>query len=164
MLNAHSPWWRGTCGEWYVAAQVLLIALVFFGPRTADSLPAWPAALAQASIVAGVALVVAGVSLLVAGLLRLGPNLTPLPYPKDEATLVRTGPYSLVRHPMYGGGIVLALGWALAVRGWLTLVYAAVLVCFLEFKVAREERWLAAKFPDYRDYQQRVKKLIPFLH
>ena len=164
MLNSHSPWWRGTRGEWYVAVQVLLIAFVFLGPRTVRSLPSWPAPLTPASIVVGVALVVAGAGLLVAGLLRLGPNLTPLPYPKDEATLVRTGPYGLVRHPMYGGGIVLALGWALVVRGWLTLVYAAVLVCFLQFKVAREERWLAEKFPDYRDYQQRVKKLIPFLY
>jgi protein-S-isoprenylcysteine O-methyltransferase Ste14 len=164
MLNTQSPWWRGSRGEWYVAAQVLLIALVFLGPRTARSLPAWPAPLAQVSIVVGVTLVLAGASLLVAGLLRLGPNLTPVPYPKDKATLVQTGPYRLVRHPMYGGGIVLALGWALAVRGWLTLLYAAVLVGFLEIKVAREERWLTAKFPDYRDYQQRVKKLIPFIH
>jgi protein-S-isoprenylcysteine O-methyltransferase Ste14 len=65
---------------------------------------------------------------------------------------------------MYAGGIALAYGWALVVRGGLTLVYATVLLIFLELKSAREERWLAAKFPDYRDYQRRVRKLIPFIH
>ena len=36
----------------------------------------------------------------------------------------------MVRHPMYSGGLVLALGWALFVRGWLTLGYVAALFWF----------------------------------
>jgi protein-S-isoprenylcysteine O-methyltransferase Ste14 len=106
----------------------------------------------------------AGAGLLLAGSLRLRSNLTPLPYPKPQATLVQTGPYRFVRHPMYAGGILLAFGWALVVRGWLTLVYAALLFVFLDVKSAREERWLADKFPDYLDYQRRVRKLVPFIH
>ena len=100
----------------------------------------------------------------VGGVLKLGPNLTPLPYPKPDATLVRTGPYRLVRHPMYAGGIALAFGWALFVRGSLTLGYAAVLLIFFDIKSAREERWLRDKFADYPDYQRRVRKLIPFIY
>jgi protein-S-isoprenylcysteine O-methyltransferase Ste14 len=65
---------------------------------------------------------------------------------------------------MYAGGIVLAFGWALAVHGWLTLVYATVLAIFLDIKSSREERWLVEKFPEYPDYQRRVSKLIPFIH
>jgi protein-S-isoprenylcysteine O-methyltransferase Ste14 len=87
-----------------------------------------------------------------------------LPYPTSRATLIRTGPYRLVRHPMYAGGIALAFGWALFVRGWLTLAYAVVLLLFLEVKATREERWLVDRFPDYPDYQRRVRKLIPFVH
>ncbi|HQG32287.1 MAG TPA: isoprenylcysteine carboxylmethyltransferase family protein, partial [Deltaproteobacteria bacterium] len=102
--------------------------------------------------------------LLLAGLVRLGSNLTPLPFPKEDATLVQTGPYRLVRHPMYSGGIILAYGWALAAGGWLTLAYATVLLVFLDIKSAREEQWLAERFPDYSDYQRRVRKLIPFVY
>jgi protein-S-isoprenylcysteine O-methyltransferase Ste14 len=158
------PWWRGTRGEWYVAAQLALIAVVFFAPRTLPGLPVWHGPLARISIFAGAALALAGICLLLAGLGRLGPNLTPLPYPKPDATLVRTGPYRLVRHPMYAGGIALAFGWALFVRGSLTLGYVAVLLIFLDIKSAREERWLRDKFADYQDYQRRVRKLIPFIY
>jgi protein-S-isoprenylcysteine O-methyltransferase Ste14 len=158
------PWWRGARGEWYFGCQLILMAIVFLGPRTLPGLPDWRAPLARISVFAGVALMLAGSCLLLAGLLRLGSNVTPLPYPKPRATLVRTGPYRLVRHPMYGGGIVLAYGWALVVRGWLTLVYATALLVFLEIKSAREERWLTERFPDYPDYQRRVRKLIPFIH
>jgi protein-S-isoprenylcysteine O-methyltransferase Ste14 len=157
------PWWRGTRGEWYVAAQLALIAVVFFGPRTLPGLPVWPAPLARLLVFPGAALALAGSGLLLAGLLGLGSNLTALPFPKPDATLVRTGPYRVVRHPMYAGGIALAFGWALLVRGSLTLGYAAVLLIFLDIKSAREERWLRGKFPDYEDYQRRVRKLIPFI-
>jgi len=64
----------------------------------------------------------------------------------------------------FSGGIVLAYGWALVVRGWLTLVYATVLFVFLDIKSECEERWLIDKFPDYSDYQRRVRKLIPFIY
>lgn len=165
MTNEIPPsWWRGTRGEWYVAAQVVLIAVVFFAPRTLPGLPAWPAPLARFASVAGFALAVTGGCLFLAGLLRLGSNLTPLPHPKPNAALIQTGPFRLVRHPIYAGGIILAYGWALAVHGWLTLVYATVLLVFLDIKSAREERWLTKQFPDYPHYQRRVRKLIPFIY
>lgn len=164
LRGSQPPWWRGTRGEWYVVTQLVLIAVVFLGPRTLPGLPVWPAPIASISIVAGAALAFAGSCLLVAGFLRLGSNLSPLPHPKPHATLVQTGPYRFVRHPMYAGGIALAYGWALVVRGWLTLVYATVLLVFLEIKSAREERWLTDRFPEYPDYQRRVRKLIPFVH
>jgi protein-S-isoprenylcysteine O-methyltransferase Ste14 len=155
---------HGKRGEWYVATQLVLIGLVFFGPRTLPGLPLWSTFVTRVSVFAGAALMFAGSCLLLAGLVRLGSNLTPLPYPKKHATLVQTGPYRLVRHPMYSGGIVLAYGWALVVSGWLTLIYATVLLIFLDTKSAREEQWLIDKFPDYPDYQRRVRKLIPFIY
>jgi len=164
MREADPPWWRGARGEWYVAAQLVLMAIVFLGPRTLPGLPVWPETVARIARLAGAALMVAGGGLLLASLFTLGANLTPLPYPRSDATLVQSGPYRLVRHPIYAGGIVLAYGWALVVHGWLTLGYATVLLIFLDIKSAREERWLAAKFPEYAGYQRRVRKLIPFVH
>ncbi len=155
--------WKGSRGEWYVVAQVALLLLVFLGPRR---MAGWsPIPGASLSTTVGVVLMIAGFLLLVAGGVGLGPpNLTPLPYPREDGALVRTGAFGLVRHPMYGGGVLLAFGWALAVHGWLTLVYAAALLVFVDVKARREEEWLVRKFPDYGDYRRHVRRLIPFLY
>jgi protein-S-isoprenylcysteine O-methyltransferase Ste14 len=159
-----APWWKGRRGEWYGLAQAGLFLLVALGPRTASWLPAWPDAARAASPIVGTALMVAGALWAVAGAAGLGRSLTPLPYPKDSGTLIDTGPFAFVRHPMYCGGIWAAVGWALCTRSLLTLAYAAVLAVFFDVKASREERWLSTAFPDYAAYQARVRKLIPFVY
>lgn len=157
-------WWKGARGEWYVAVQGGLFLLVGLGPRSWPGLPDWPAALEGFAALSGIVLIMAGGFLSLAGMVGLGRNLTPLPYPKDDGTFVENGPYRLVRHPIYGGLILAALGWAFWVRGWLTLVYALLLFLFLDIKSRREEAWLVERFPSYAAYQTRVRKLIPFLY
>jgi protein-S-isoprenylcysteine O-methyltransferase Ste14 len=164
MADGRTHWWHGARGGWLVVAQVILIALVFLGPRALFGLPTWSHSFTVVCPIVGALLMVAGSTLLLAGLVRLGRGLTPLPYPKDEAQLIETGPFGLVRHPMYSGGLVLALGWALCMRSWLTLAYVVVLFVFLDLKSRREEKWLAGKYPAYAHYQRRVRKLIPFIY
>ena len=158
------PWWQGKRGEWYVVVQVILFLLVAFGPRTWPGLPAWTPPFTWLSFIVGGLLILLGGFLSLAGLLGLGSNLTALPYPKDDATFVETGPYRLVRHPIYSGLILAAFGWALWVNGWLTLGYAALLFVFFDIKSRREEGWLREKFAGYEAYQKRVRKLIPFVY
>ena len=159
-----SPWWKGVRGEGWVLVQGVLLALVAFGPRTLAELPPWPGAVAAISGPAGTFLLLAGGAISALAALGLGPNLTPLPHPKEGGTLVETGLYGLVRHPIYFGLIVAAFGWALAVQGWLTLVYALVLFGFFDLKSRREERWLMGRFPAYAAYRRRVRRLIPFVY
>ena len=164
MTGSRPPWWRGTRGEWYVVVQIVLFFLIGFGPRTRPGWPEWtfpPAALGR---VVGIAFVVLGALLVASGILRLGRHLSPLPHPVPGAPFHRTGPYRLVRHPIYCGGIFLAFGWALWVRGWLTLLYAVLLFIFLDVKARREERWLRREFPGYTDYQATVRRLVPFIY
>jgi protein-S-isoprenylcysteine O-methyltransferase Ste14 len=65
---------------------------------------------------------------------------------------------------MYGGGILMAVGWGLWVHGWLTLAYAVLLIVFVDIKARREERWLRERFPEYAAYARRVRKLVPFVY
>ena len=106
-----TPWWKGTHGEWYVVGQIALIVLVFFGPHCPGMAKLDPP-FTWLSSIGGSTILLTGILLLMVAIFRLGSNLTPVPYPKDEGTLIETGPYRLVRHPMYCGGILIAFGWA----------------------------------------------------
>lgn len=159
-----TPWWKGARGEWYVVAQGILFLLVALGPRMLPGWPAWPPPWSWLATILGAVFILAGGAMALAGLLRLGPNLTPLPYPRDDAVMVETGIYGLVRHPIYGGLVFAALGWGLLVHGGLTIGFALLLFVLFDFKSRKEEAWLRGKFPTYADYQQRVHKLIPFVY
>jgi protein-S-isoprenylcysteine O-methyltransferase Ste14 len=160
-MSPRTSAWMGPRGEGYVALQLVLMALVAFGPRTCPGLPAWPGSGTSA---VGIALLAIGVSLAIAGIGSLGRNLTATPRPKPGATLVERGPYRLVRHPMYAGAVLAAFGWALACHGWLTLAYTVALFVFFDVKARREERWLREEIPGYAAYECRVRKLIPFIY
>jgi protein-S-isoprenylcysteine O-methyltransferase Ste14 len=157
-------WWKNTRGEWYVVAQSVLFALIAFGPGWIDMRPDLPEAWRWAALSVGVALGAAGLALAMAGLFWLGDNLSVFPHPKDNATLVQSGAYRIVRHPIYSGLIIGAVGWALINTSLVTLVYALGLLVFFDVKARREERWLLARFPDYAVYRARVHKLIPFVY
>lgn len=158
------PWWRGGRGEWYVVVQVGLFLLVVLGPRNWPGAPAWGHNYALIGTLAGSVLIFAGGILAAAGFFSLGKYLTILPRPKDNAMLVETGAYRLVRHPIYSGLFFAFLGWGLQVHGWLTICYALLLFICLDIKARREERWLTEKFPEYAAYRKRVRRLIPFIY
>jgi protein-S-isoprenylcysteine O-methyltransferase Ste14 len=141
-----------------------LIVLVFFGPRNLSGWQIWTAPFTWLGSIGGSIILLAGILLLAVAIFRLGSNLTPVPYPKNEGTLIETGPYRLVRHPMYCGGILIAFGWSLLIHGWLTLSYVFIMLVFFDVKSRREEQWLKAKFSGYGEYQKRVRKLIPFIY
>ncbi len=160
---ANAPWWKGTRGEWYFAAQLVLFALIFIAPL-APGQPAWPGLAGLAARGLGLLLGLVGAALASAGVFRLGQNLSVLPHPKDDAALVEGGVYALVRHPIYAGIIIGALGWALLTNSLLALGLAVVLLVFFDVKSRREERQLLARFPGYADYQRRVRKFFPFIY
>jgi protein-S-isoprenylcysteine O-methyltransferase Ste14 len=152
----------GARGWGWVAIQavlmfaILLSALVGLG---------WPANLAVAAYAVGVLLLVLGCVLLAAGALRLGASLTPLPAPRAGQELTTTGIYGLARHPMYGGGLLFALGWSTVFGSVVGLLLTGVLVVFIELKSRREELWLAERYPGYADYRRRTpRRFIPFVY
>jgi protein-S-isoprenylcysteine O-methyltransferase Ste14 len=112
----------------------------------------------------GAVLAVFGLALTAWAMVTLGPSLTPLPVPRRRAVFVDHGPYALVRHPIYGGLILLGLGWALLRGGLLHLPLAFALAFYLNVKASREERFLIVRYPEYDAYVQRTRRrLIPWL-
>ncbi len=109
----------------------------------------------------GAFLVAFGLGFAARGMLDLGPSLSPFPHPRRRATLVRTGTFAYVRHPIYGGVIIAALGWALWRTSGLHLLLAAVLAVYLDAKGRHEETLLLKRFPEYAAYRTRTKRLIP---
>ena len=82
---------------------------------------------------------------------------------REEPDLVTTGPYRLIRHPIYTGIIVAVTGTALATSLY-GLIAAAVLLAYFAYSARTEERFLAERFPDtFPPYKARTKMLIPFV-
>lgn len=157
-------WWRGSRGEWFVVVQAGLFLLVMLGPRDWSGFPAWIAPYSRLGSIGGGMLMVAGLVLALGRTFSLGKNLTPLPHPKSDATLVVNGAYRLVRHPIYSGIIFIISGWGLWLNSFLVIGYALIFFLFFDIKSRREEIWLAERFPEYAGYQKRVSKLIPFVY
>jgi protein-S-isoprenylcysteine O-methyltransferase Ste14 len=79
-------------------------------------------------------------------------------------TVVSTGPYALVRHPMYGGAFLMFLGMPLALSSWWGLPVFAVVMPALIWRLLDEEKLLTEKLPGYAEYKTKVPwRLVPFV-
>ena len=151
----------GPRGEGWVAIQfVLLGAIAGAGWWTG---PDWGGPARTVSVAVGLALIAAGGILAARGLLDLRSALTPMPHPRDGAELVETGVYRLVRHHIYGGLIVAALGWGLVRASVASLLLAGLLTAFFVLKSMREEAWLVRSYPRYAAYRTRTRRFIPWI-
>ncbi len=138
------------------------MAAVFLSALVSRS---WSGAYAVAALVVGGVLFALGLGLLAWAGLRLGSSLTPFPAPRTDQTVKTAGPYALVRHPMYGGGILIALGWSIIFATVIGLVLSAFLAVFLDLKACREEAWLSERLDGYTAYRARTPhKLLPFIY
>ena len=154
----------GKRGEGWVAVQLVLIAAVLLSALVGRG---WSRSYAPTAYAVGGVLLALGLLLLVAAGLELGRSLTPLPAPRTDPTLslVTTGPYALARHPMYGAGILFALGWTIVFASVLGLVLTVVLALLLRLKARREELWLSERYAGYGAYRQRTRRLLlPFVY
>ena len=78
--------------------------------------------------------------------------------------VISTGPYAIVRHPMYASALLYLLGTPLALGSYWGLVSLAAMMPFLIWRLFDEERFLARNLPGYAEYQKRVRhRLVPFV-
>jgi protein-S-isoprenylcysteine O-methyltransferase Ste14 len=141
--------------------QFALIAAIFALGLLA---PGWPDGARWWLKGAGVLLVFAGALVLLLAGRALGSGFTPFPKPAEGGRLVEDGPYAFVRHPVYSGGLLLAVGISLALSPW-ALVTTGVLGVVWALKASVEERFLASRYPEYAGYRSRVRyRLVPFVY
>ena len=78
--------------------------------------------------------------------------------------VISSGPYALVRHPMYLGALIMLLGVAPALGSWFGLFAAIPLALVIVWRLLDEEEFLARSLPGYSEYRNKVKyRLVPFI-
>jgi len=79
-------------------------------------------------------------------------------------TVISSGPYHYVRHPMYATAIILLIGTTLLLGSWYGFIVALILVLAIAIRAVQEERTLGAELPGYDAYMAQVKyRLIPYV-
>jgi protein-S-isoprenylcysteine O-methyltransferase Ste14 len=121
------------------------------------------ASMALPLALSGCLLALAGAALVVRSRAELGPAWSFVPEADPGTGLVTTGPYRLVRHPIYMGLALLAMGEALAFGSWLALmIVLSGIVPTFAWRAREEEKLLSRTFGErYAVYRQRTKMIIP---
>ena len=153
--------------EWYIQQSVLLFVvaiIVFVVIRLFE-----PGILLLRIIPGTVLTGLTGITLTTAGLLfatwariHLGKYWSSMVMIKIGHHLIRTGPYPIVRNPMYAGMLAALVGAAIAIGELLAFVFVGIIVIGLWLKIKAEEEILQEKFgEEYTRFKREVKALIP---
>jgi protein-S-isoprenylcysteine O-methyltransferase Ste14 len=154
--RGHIPWSRQARIRAVILLGVLvLIRLGAFRRGDLNSDP-WRAAL-------GLVLFALGLAFAIWARRALGRNWgTPMSR-KDDPELVTSGPYRLVRHPIYSGILLAGMGTAVALS-WLWIIAVALAGAYFVYSATVEESYMTERFPDtYPQYRQSTKMLVPFV-
>jgi protein-S-isoprenylcysteine O-methyltransferase Ste14 len=156
MKRGRVPWSRELrIRALIVVGAILLIRVGAFRDHALNSDP-WRVAL-------GIVLFVLGLGFAIWARVHIGRNWgTPMSQ-KDDPELVTSGPYRLVRHPIYSGILVAGLGTAIALS-WFWLVAVLLAGVYFVYSATVEERYMTEQFPEtYPAYRRSTKMLVPFV-
>ena len=82
----------------------------------------------------------------------------------ENQKVISTGPYALVRHPMYSSGLLYFIGTPLALGSYWGLLALVFMMSFLTWRLLDEEKFLAMNLPGYVEYQEKVRlRLVPYV-
>ena len=144
-------------GLWVLSQSMLMIALIVLAVMFHSE------KVVLALRLAGTLLITIGAFFGVAGVAALKDNRTAFPKPRNHSRLIQHGIYAYVRHPLYTSVIMVSAGWASVWASSIAVVLALAMVPFFYAKARVEENWLREKFPDYRAYERRVCRFVPWL-
>ncbi len=94
--------------------------------------------------------------------IRLG-NFNVVPYPVEKGTMVSSGPYKVIRHPMYTSIFIFSFALLVGQFDYSKLFISLALVAGLITKMLFEERLLCIHYSGYKNYMKKTKRVIPFI-
>lgn len=106
-------------------------------------------------------LAIVGALLIFLAFIQLNKNLSPFPSPKSNANLITSGVFKYIRHPIYTGIFLLAIGLGLYFNSGFKIIVAILLLLLFYFKSNYEEKQLLLKFPKYKKYRQATGRFFP---
>lgn len=142
-------------GKRLVFLQLALIIVLALFPDSANVEPALE--------YVGIVMIGIGLVLVFAGFKGLGKSLTANPVPIEDGKLVTTGIFSIVRHPIYLGLLIVTFGLVVSSGVWAQFIVWAALAILLNYKMRWEEVMLSKKYKEYAQYMAAVPALIPGL-
>jgi protein-S-isoprenylcysteine O-methyltransferase len=114
--------------------------------------------------IAGALIGISGVSFAIWARKTLGENWSAKITLKKEHELIQSGPYKIVRHPIYTGFELMVLGPAIVFGELKGFIALGIIFTSHLLKIMKEEKLMRQQFPgQYADYSKRVKRLIPFI-
>jgi protein-S-isoprenylcysteine O-methyltransferase Ste14 len=111
-----------------------------------------------------IAVQVAAFLLMIAARLTFGRRSFHASADPTAGDLVTTGPYAYFRHPIYAAIIYFIWAGALDHFSWRVLAWAELITAGAFTRMHIEEYLLVRKYPEYREYKRRVKRLVPFVY
>ena len=116
-----------------------------------------------AAVIGGEVLLLIGMAI-VFEVIRVNPFASATIETPVDQRVISSGPYAVVRHPMYAGATVLLAGIPIALASWWGLCGLVIMVAALIWRLLDEEAQLTAHLPGYAAYRERVMyRLLPFV-
>lgn len=112
----------------------------------------------------GAGLVGAGLALAVWARAHIGREWSGIVTLKEEHALVQTGPYRVVRHPIYSGLLLALAGTAAAIGEWRGVLAVLCALAGFLIKIRAEETLMGDAFPEYAEYRARTAALVPLVY
>jgi protein-S-isoprenylcysteine O-methyltransferase Ste14 len=108
----------------------------------------------------GVVISALGFLIILIAILQLSKNLTPFPTPKENGVLINTGLYKYVRHPIYSGIFMAAIGIAFYTGSYWQLSISFILLILFYYKSKYEESLLMEKYNKYENYKKVTRRFF----
>jgi protein-S-isoprenylcysteine O-methyltransferase Ste14 len=156
-----APGWSGFFTCMGVPAGIILIAVTLIAPNLYEY-RVLPGLLPL--VVIGFLVLFLGIGFAVWARVHLGTNWSSRPAIRENHTITRTGPYAIVRHPIYTGILTGILGTAIATGSLLVFVCLVIILVLFLLKIRMEEQFLLEEFgEEYAQYRREVRALVPWV-
>ena len=157
MKRGRVPWSREVGVRAVIVVVVILLIRLGAFRHHGFNTALWRAGL-------GLALLGLGLGFAIWARVHIGRNWGAPMTQKEEPELVTSGPYRLVRHPIYSGILLAGIGTAVALN-WFWLTAVALAGIYFVYSATIEERFMTEQFPDaYPVYKRSTRMLVPYIH